>query len=93
MSKAVRECWNCQFYSAYYTKGFCQFDKQKIGYCGRKRMIVENIHSSCENWYTNYRTLNSRKKAARKKLDDVVDCIFQIKQILFEEQEEIKPNE
>lgn len=88
MSGKIRECWNCSSYRAYYTKGFCQFDKQRAGLCCRRTQTVEDKHQSCEFWRSTVKLKNLRKQIAIKKLNEILESMLQIKQIFSEEKEE-----
>ncbi len=88
MSEKIKECWNCGWYRAYYTKGFCQFDKQKVGYCRKHDITIDDKHETCDYWGSNYSLRRLRKKVALRKLNLILDSIVQIKQILFEDKQE-----
>ena len=81
----IKECRNCGAYKAYYTKGFCQFDKQNLGHCGKHNCIIEDKHHTCELWRNDCSIQISRRVSALKKIDEVADSLLQIKQILIEE--------
>ena len=89
MSQA-KECWSCQYYRAYYKKGFCTFVKQKVGWCGMKQALIEDNHNTCGRWNKIVRIPELRKAVALKKLNQSVDILCEIKQILLEDQEEAR---
>ena len=89
MSK-VKECWNCRYYRAFYTKGFSRFNKQKIGICNVENRIIGDKHISCDKWCNGFEIKNIRQVAAIKRIDETTDCFIQIKQILIEEKEELQ---
>ena len=84
----VKECWSCNYYRAYYKKGFCTFLKQKVGWCGIKHTMIEDCHHTCERWNKIVRITAMRKATALKKLNESVDILCEIKQILLEDLEE-----
>jgi len=87
MERKNKACWNCGNYQAYYTKGFCNFDKLDCGYCKAKKENVKKTEQ-CEKWKTNYRYRGMRKTVAMRALDEVLTQITELRQILFEEKEE-----
>lgn len=82
-----KECWNCGNYGAYYTKGFCYFDKTKQGFCSKHNEIKEK-HDSCVFWRQDIHYKGLRKAVSRKALTDILINLSAIRQILQEEQEE-----
>ncbi len=87
MDEKRKECWNCGNYNAYYTKGFCCFDKTKQGYCS-KRLEIKEKHDRCEFWRQNTHLNGMRKAMAKKALTDILINLSAIRQILQEEQED-----
>ena len=87
MSQA-KECWSCYYYKPYYTKGFCTFEKERVGFCCRQRIYIEDKHHTCERWTKIVRIPEMRKATALKKLNESVDILCEIKQILLEDLEE-----
>ena len=81
-----KECWNCGNYGAYYTKGFCYFDKTKQGFCSKHNEIKEK-HNSCVFWRQDIHFNGLRKAVSRRALTDILINLSAIKQILQEEQE------
>ena len=53
MERKNKACWNCGNYKAYYTKGFCQFDKLDYGVCRKQQETVDK-HNQCEFWRNDY---------------------------------------
>lgn len=91
MERKNKACWNCGNYKAYYTKGLCHFDKLDNGFCCKQKKVVDK-HEQCELWRSNYKIRGLREDIAKRKLNDIVDAIVEIRQILFEEQAENKSN-
>ncbi|MBQ8657955.1 MAG: hypothetical protein IJ506_02370 [Clostridia bacterium] len=91
MERKDKACWNCGNYKAYYTKGFCNFDKLNYGHCKYLNKQVDK-HEKCENWKSSYRYRGMRKTVAMRSLDEIFNQIVEIRQILFEEQEESEEN-
>ena len=87
MERKNKACWNCGYYKAYYTKGLCHFDKLDCGLCRKMKETVDK-HSQCEFWRNNHSIRGLREAVAKKKLNEVLDNIIEIRQILFEEKEE-----
>lgn len=82
-----KECWNCGNFAAYYTKGFCYFDKTKQGFCS-KHCEIKGKHDSCEFWRKDIRIRGLRQAIAKKALTDLLINLSTISQILQEEQED-----
>lgn len=76
-----KECFRCDNFNGYYTKGISHFERTKLGYCMSKRVIVENI-TSCECWSNNNRRLYISKKTSLKVLSELLLEISGIRQIL-----------
>ena len=87
MERKNKACWNCGNYRAYYTKGLCHFDRLNCGLCRKTRETVEK-HNQCEFWTNDYPMRVWRKDTAKKKLNAILDGIIEIRQILFEENED-----
>ena len=89
MERKDKACWNCGNYKAYYTKGLCHFDKLKYGLCGKRNKTVDK-HEQCECWRNDYKIRGLQENVAKRKLNDILDGIIEIRQILFEEKEKYK---
>ena len=87
MERKNKACWNCRCYKAYYTKGWCYFDKLSYGLCKRKNQTVDRVNL-CEHWCSNFIVRKRRIKVALMKLDGMADNIMEIRQVLIEEQQE-----
>jgi len=83
----MRECWGCGNYQAYYTKGYCKFDRCDYGNCTKQQKIVEK-HESCEQWRSNAIRRSIRKGICLKVLDNALSDISEMRQILSEEKKE-----
>ena len=86
MERKNKACWNCWYFKAYYTKGWCHFDKEPNGYCLKQKKITDK-HEVCEVWHSNQNCRKLRKKIAIRKLEELADDIAEIRQILFEDKE------
>ena len=82
----MKECWGCRNYRAYYTKGYCKFDRENRGNCTRHEKIVGK-HESCEFWRSNEIRRKISKSICLKVLDTIMSDLSEIKQILAEENE------
>lgn len=82
-----KECWNCGNYAAYYTKGFCYFDKTKQGFCS-KHNEIKGKHDNCVFWRQNMHLNGMRKAVSKRALNDILINLSAIRQILQEEQED-----
>ncbi|MBE7078862.1 MAG: hypothetical protein E7380_03255 [Clostridiales bacterium] len=91
MERKNKACWNCGNYKAYYTKGLCHFDRLDYGLCRAKKETVDK-HGECVFWRNNYGMREFREEIAKKKLNDILEGIVEIRQILFEEKEEKQIN-
>lgn len=91
MERKNKACWNCGNYKAYYTKGFCQFDKLDYGVCRKQQETVDK-YNQCEFWRNDYSMRTWRENVAKKKLNGILDEIIQICQILWEEKDENQIN-
>ncbi len=87
MAEIKRECWSCGFYRAYYTKGYCRFEKQDTGYCIRSKEQIADKHHSCGFWGSNHGSRSLRKEVALKSLIEILESLERVRIILEEEQE------
>lgn len=92
MKEENRECWSCRFYRAYYTKGFCRFEKSDGGFCNRSKEQIADKHHTCELWCYNHIDRRLRKEVALKSLVEVLRSLGILCTILEEEHEENKIN-
>lgn len=82
------KCFNCGFFTAYYTKGYCTFLRSKCGECGKLNQTVKK-HSFCENWRKKY-YIKVKKGSVLKEMETALTQINGIKLILDELDEELK---
>ena len=75
-----KKCWNCGNYGAYYTKGFCYFDKTKHGFCAKHHEMKEK-HDHCEFW----KKSNDKPNIDLKMIDKVIADTEELKHIYEEE--------
>lgn len=85
MEEQKKKCYNCGNFGAYYTKGFCKFDKTDFGSCSKLRETKER-HGSCEFWRKRYEFSYRRDVMAKKILIEILYNLAAVKQILEEEQ-------
>lgn len=83
-----KECFNCRNYTAYYSKGYSCFIKEKFGKCQICHNIVEN-HNACDKWASKYPVRKRRKVVAITALENAIGDIQIIKQILSEDKDEL----
>ena len=79
-----KRCWSCGHFYAYYTKGYIQFDKEKIGYCRHEKKIIRN-NGTCKNWVNNHWRKSIRQKISLKKFSEMIDLLLALLQIFKEE--------
>ena len=91
MEQKNKACWNCGNYKAYYTKGLCHFDKLDCGLCRKKNETVDK-HSQCSYWKNNYSIRTWRENVAKKKLNEILNAIIEIRQILAEDYKDDETN-
>ncbi len=81
-----KHCYNCGYYSPYYTKGYLKFSKTNCGYCRQKRAMVDK-HGDCDRWANiKYRYNLFDKAAIKKALYEVLSQLSEIRQIIEEAQ-------
>ncbi len=79
-------CYNCGFYTPYYTKGNIKFNKAEEGRCRAKRTTVDR-HDTCERWMSvRYRIKHFDKTATAKALGEILSQLSEIRQIIEEAQ-------
>lgn len=86
MKTENKKCWSCASFQNYYTKGYCKFTKEKVGYCSSREKIVDK-NECCERWNYRQRFRARRKDVAISSIADVRDKLEVIEQILTEENE------
>lgn len=50
-SKNKTACRNCKNFQQFYSKGICNFIKERSGYCCKNRAVVKN-DDTCDNYVT-----------------------------------------
>jgi len=85
----MKECFNCGNYQAYYTKGYCKFDREDQGNCVKHNKIVGK-HEGCEQWRSNAIRRKVRKSVCLKNLDIALSDLSEMKQILSENSDDDK---
>lgn len=58
----------------------------------QKKKETIDKHSQCEFWRNNHSIRTLREDVAKKKLDEILNVILEIRQILFEEKEDNQIN-
>lgn len=91
MERKDKACWNCGYYKAYYTKGWCHFNKLDYGLCHNSQETVDK-HNQCKFWKNNHSIRALREDVVKNKLNEISDAIVEIRQIVFEEREENQIN-
>lgn len=84
MKEENKKCWSCGKFHAYYTKGFCNLQKEEVGYCTSHNKIV-NKSESCKTWRYCERVRNMRKNMAINAIVDISTKMEVIAEILKEE--------
>lgn len=79
-----KKCWSCGRFQSYYTKGYCNFQKEEVGFCSSQNKIVCK-NDSCEMWHFLPRVRNMRKQMAINSIVDIRSKLEAIEQILTEE--------
>ncbi len=86
-----KECWNCAKFKAYFTKGFWHFNREKNGKCIYNNSVVDK-HNCCDNWGKNHLQRQIRKEVVLKGLIDTLKTLFEVNQIIIDENNENKVN-
>ena len=82
-----RRCYSCLYYSAYYTKSTCVFDRLDYGICGKTQNATQDKHGTCELWHGKYKTKRLRLRYAINAVIRASENLDVIKQILEENEE------
>ena len=86
MKEENKKCWSCGRFQSFYTKGYCNFKKEEVGFCSYKNKIV-NKNESCKTWNYRLTVRNMRKRMAINSIVDIRNKLEVIEQILMEESE------
>lgn len=86
MKEENKKCWSCGRFQRYYTKGYCNFQKEDIGFCSSQNKIVRK-DESCKRWNYRQSVRNMRKQMAISSIVDIRSKLEVIEQILTEERE------
>ena len=86
MKEENKKCWSCGRFQRYYIKGFCNFQKQDIGFCSLQNKNVCK-DESCKMWNYRQRVRNMRKQMAISSIVDIHSKLEVIEQVLTEERE------
>ena len=86
MKEENKKCWSCGRFQRYYTKGYCNLQKEEVGLCSFQNKIV-STGESCKMWNYRQRVRNMRKQMAISSIVDIRSKLEVIEQILTEERE------
>lgn len=86
MKDENKKCWSCGSFQRYYTKGYCDLQKEDVGFCYFQNKIVHK-DESCKLWSYRQSVRNMRKKMAINSIVDIRDKLEIIEHILTEERE------
>lgn len=86
MKEENKKCWSCGRFQRFYTKGFCNLQKEDFGLCSSHNKIVRK-DESCKTWQYCQRIRNMRKRMAINSIVDIRSRLEVIEQILTEERE------
>ena len=86
MKEENKKCWSCGRFQRYYTKGYCNLQKEEMGFCSFQNKIVGK-DESCKMWNYRQRVRNMRKQMAISSIVDIRRKLEVIEQILMEESE------
>ena len=89
MKEENKRCWSCGRFQRYYTRGYCNFQKEDVGFCNLQDKIVCK-DESCKAWSYLQRVRNMRKQMAISSIVDIHGKLEVIEQILTEERESEK---
>ena len=88
-TKTPKKCSNCRHHVTYYEKCAACFYRLKVGFCYKKRSVMEN-RETCEKWERKIpaaeKTLHV--KASETVLKNMASHLAMIAQILSEDAEE-----
>ena len=86
MKEENKQCWSCGRFERYYTKGYCNLQKENVGFCSYQNKIV-CVNETCMMWKYRQRVRYMRKQMAITSLCEIYDKITVIEEILKEENE------
>lgn len=82
-----KECFKCEHFTRYYTRGLYRYSITKQGFCTKQQKIVAS-RNSCDSWHSNYRRLSTSKRTCMKVLSELLLNIADIRQLFQEEKDE-----
>ena len=86
MKEENKKCWSCGRFQRFYTKKYCNLQKEDMGLCSFQNKIVSK-DESCEMWNYRQRIRDRRKQMAISSIVDIRSKLEVIEQILTEESE------
>ena len=86
MKEENKRCLSCGRFQRYYTMGYCNLQKEEVGFCSLQNKIVHK-DESCTMWNYGQRVRNMRKQMAINSIIDIRSKLEVIEQILTEERE------
>ena len=89
--KERERCDNCGYYKAYYTQGYCRFEKERCGFCQTHKKIVQG-DERCEWWRSNVYAKRIRQAATAKVTSELLPRFLQALQIAEENANVIDDN-
>ncbi len=84
MKEENKKCWSCGYFQSFYTKGYCNLQKEKVGFCSFQNKIMDK-NENCQKWNYRQRVRNMRKKMAICSIVEIHSKLEVIEQILIEE--------
>lgn len=84
--KEREKCDNCGNYKAYYTQGYCRFEKANCGFCQTQNKIVQ-ASEVCDVWRSNVYAKRIRQAATAKATKELLPRFLQILQIAEESEQ------
>lgn len=88
MENKKKECFKCQHFDKYYTRGIKQFNPTKCGWCC-KLLSQKNLHDGCEFFRIKTRE-PIYKSSVRLILNNLLMEITELHNVIMQEREEYK---
>lgn len=83
----MNKCERCGNYKAYYTQGYCRFEKEPCGFCTEQQKVVQQ-NDVCEKWRSDYYAKKLRQQATTQAIRDLLPKFAAALQISVENPED-----
>ena len=91
MYKVRQKCFNCHYYRAYYSIGYCNLFRERFGNCEQCNQVTRD-DGYCEKWHSRRTSIKQRALITMESIAEIYEKLAIVEQVLKEEIEIEKIN-